>query len=110
ADKFETAFGADELFQRREHPRRIATRRDDESGRYRRVLHLESADQRKPDRISPPAMRDRYFLREAVDGAAHEPGVVALLADRQNFQVALLRGLDHLRRIAIVDADHRRAA
>ena len=49
-------------------------------------------------------------LRKAVDGAANELDVVALLADRHDLEAALFRRLDHLAGIAIVDVDHRRAA
>ena len=59
--------------------------------------------------ISGAAMRDGDDLREAVDGAADQLDVVALLADRHDLEAAFLGGLDHLPGIAIVDIDHRRA-
>ena len=81
-----------------------------EAGGDRGILHLEAADQRQLDLISLAAMRDADDLREAVDRAAEQFDVVALLADRHDLEAALFRRLDHLPGIAIVDADHRGAA
>src|SRR6185437_5909360 len=97
ADEFKAALGAGELFQRRERPRRIAAGCNHEPGSDRRVLHLKRANQRKFDRIGSAAVGDVYFLREAIDGAAHEPDIVAALADRHDPETTLFRGCNHLR-------------
>ena len=50
------------------HSRRlIAGGADGKTGRHQRVLDLEFADQRQPDRIGLAAMFERELLREPLD-------------------------------------------
>ena len=110
AGELQPALGALQLFERREHARRIAAGGDDETGGERGVLHLEGADQRQLDLVGLALVRERDHLAEAVDGAVDEFDVVAVDADGHQLQAALLGGIDHLAAVAIVDADHRGAA
>src|SRR5215471_9783663 len=55
-------------------------------------------------------MRHRHDLREPFDNTVEEPDVIALRADRNDFQAAFLGDVGNLSGITIVDAYHRRAA
>ncbi len=66
ADLFQPALCAFEMFERREHLIRFAAGTDRQSCRDQRILDLEFADQRQPDRISSPAMHELKPLRKAV--------------------------------------------
>ncbi len=99
-----------QAFQRGEHARRIATAGDGHAGGEHGILHLKGADQRQLDGKLTAAMRERDPLRKAIDLAPDELDVVAVDADGHQLETALERGIDHLPGIAVVDADHRRAA
>ena len=55
-------------------------------------------------------MQEGDDLRKAIDSAAEQADIVAMLADGENFQPARLGRRDRLAGIAVVDLDHRRPA
>src|SRR5258705_8950107 len=106
ADPFQPALRAFEMFERGENGFGLAAGTDREPGGYQRILDLEFADQRQPDRMPAPAMFKVKVLRKAVDGGLDQanalPCAVALMTDRRDPQAACARGIDHgLRTIMI---------
>src|SRR5262249_19611194 len=71
------------------------------------ILHLEGADQGQSDFVSAPGVGNCDDLGKAIDRSTSEPDIFALLADRDDLQTALLRCLNHLAGVAVVDAYHR---
>src|SRR5258705_10350913 len=106
AAPFQPALRSFEMFERGENGFGLAAGTDREPGGYKRILDLEFADQRQPDRMPAPAMLKVKVLRKAVDVGLDQanalPCAVALLADLHNPQASRARGLDHgLRTIMI---------
>ena len=89
---------------------RRAAGRDREPGRDQRVLDLEAADQRQPELMALARVLDADSLGEAVDRGVEQPDAVAVAADGDELQPALLRRRDHRIAVLVIDVDHRAAA
>src|SRR5262249_23824788 len=108
--KFKSTPCAAELLQRRKYLHGFRASCNRQAGRQSGILDLEGANERQPDFIGPAMMRHRHDLREPFDNTVEEPDVIALRADRNDFQAAFLGDVGNLSGITIVDAYHRRAA
>ena len=106
AGKLQPSLGAHELFHCRECAGGFGT------GRYRQsrcnagILHLERADEWQTHFVGASPVHNRNDLTEAIDRSTDELDVGPLLSDGDDFQATLVRCLNHLVRIAIVDADN----
>ena len=110
ADTLQPSLGAFEMFQRREHLRRLAAGPDREPGGDQRILDLEFADQRQLDRVPAAAMFEHELLRKAFDGSGTQPNTLAfairVAADGDDPQVLRTRGVDHLLRAIMIGRNH----
>ena len=87
------------MFERGENGFGLAAGTDREPGGHERILDLEFAHQRQPDRMPAPAVLKVKFLRKAVDVGLNQTNALAcalaLFADRHDPQASRARNIDH---------------
>ncbi len=91
--RVEPAGGAFQMFQCREHRCRRVAEADGETGRNQGVRRLETARERKRDRMAPPVILDRKCLSVGAWRACEELQCFAAFAHREKTQAPHSRRL-----------------
>jgi hypothetical protein len=106
-DQLEPAFGALQVFERREHRSRIAAGGNGEAGGDQRIFDLKLADQRQMHRKSLPPCSSRNACEKPSMNGFDETDAGSVTADAHDRQAARFGGGHDRVRMLVVDIDDR---